>query len=77
MMELAPISEAALAQARRDPVFRRQLLAKHLEHLLAALNLLRSTDSGTDPVRAEQIREGVTLAMRLSNILHALDHLRG
>ena len=72
MTQLAPITEAELAQARRDPSLRRKLLAEHLEQLLAALNLLRRTAPANDPITAEQIREGVDLAMRLSNILHRL-----
>jgi len=72
MADFTAITDADLAQARRDPAFRRKLVARHLDHLLAALNLMRSLDSGGDPTKAAQIREGVDLAMRLSNILHRL-----
>ncbi len=72
MSEFAPITDAQLAQTRQDPAFHRRVLADHLEHLLLALNALRAADEGSDPVHSEQIREGVTLAMHLSNILHRL-----
>jgi hypothetical protein len=72
MSHFAPITDEHLAQARRDPAFRHRLIAQHLENLIAALNLLRKTDSEGDPIKAEQIREGVSLAVRLSNILHRL-----
>lgn len=72
MDHFAPITEAELAQARLDPVFRQKLVASHLEHLIAALNHLRATNAGETAARSGQIREGVTLAMRLSEILHRL-----
>ncbi len=69
-MQFTPITDDDLAQARRDPAFRHKLLAEHLEHLIAALNALRRMGADADPLLGQQIREGVSLAMRLSNILH-------
>jgi hypothetical protein len=66
------VTDADLAQARLDPHFRQELLAEHLERLLAALSVLRKSGKAGDPRNAEQIREGVELAMKLSNLLHTL-----
>jgi hypothetical protein len=74
MRETALATEAEIDRARQDPEFRQQLLAKKLDQLLAALTKLR----GAKPSRAgkaeseAQIREGVDLAVKLSERLHAL-----
>ena len=57
--------------AKQDPEFRQQLLAQNLDRLLGALTKLRGAKAG----KAEsdrQIREGVDLAVKLSERLHAL-----
>ena len=49
MSELDAVTDAVLARARQDPIFRHQLVADHLELLLNELNRLRS--STTDATR--------------------------
>jgi hypothetical protein len=63
------VTDAELEQARRDPAFRKQLLATSLDHLLVALARLRACENPNDPVPARQIREGVQLAMKLTDLL--------
>ena len=72
MSAFAPVTDADLARARRDPGFRQKLLTEHLDSLVTALNALRSSTKAADPLHAEHIREGVELAMKLSNLLHEL-----
>ena len=67
MSELGRITDAELARARREPAFRHQLAADHLDLLLSELSRLRS--AAPDAVRTRQIREGADLAVRLANLL--------
>jgi hypothetical protein len=69
------VTDAELARARHDPEFRHQLLADNLELLLGELNRLRSM--GADRKRAEQIREGVSLAVKLADLLQKIAGDRG
>ena len=62
-------SEEDLLRARGDRAFRHQLVHDHLELLLASLNKLRSNKANA---RADQIREGVEMAVRLADILHRI-----
>ena len=64
------ISEAALARARHDTEFRQQLLTKALELLLGELTKLRR--SPPTEARADQVREGVELAVKLADILRRM-----
>jgi hypothetical protein len=70
MNELGAVTDAVLARARQDAIFRHQLVADHLELLLNELNRLRS--STTDATRSRQIREGVELAVRLADLLQKI-----
>jgi hypothetical protein len=70
MRESILVTDEELARARRDPEFRHQLLADNLELLLAELNRLRSMSANAN--RARQIREGVSLAVRLADLLHRI-----
>ena len=63
------VTDEELAQARRDPAFRKQLIASNLDSLLGALARLRANDQANDPVSAQQIREGVALAVKLADLL--------
>jgi hypothetical protein len=63
------VTDEELAQARRDPVFRQQLLAANLDHLLGALARLRASDQANQPLPAQQLREGVQLAVKLADML--------
>jgi len=72
MTAFAPVTDADLARARCDPGFRQKLLTEHLDSLVTALNALRGGPKAADPLHAQHIREGVDLAMKLSNLLHEL-----
>ncbi|MBS0246757.1 MAG: hypothetical protein JSR61_09060 [Proteobacteria bacterium] len=63
------VTEDDIERARKDPGFRQELLAKNLEQLLAALNLMRRNNGDRDPANAKQIREGVDLAVQLAGRL--------
>jgi len=70
MSAFAPVSDAELAQARRDPQFRQRLLKRSLELLLARLQKLRAKPAAAD-ASPKQIREGVQLAVRLAELIQA------
>jgi hypothetical protein len=72
MSDFVPVTDEDLARARRDPMFRQQLLAKNLDRLIAELNRLKSASTKIDATRARQIREGVQLAVKLAEILNKL-----
>ena len=63
------VTEDDIERARKDPAFRQELLAKNLEQLLAARNLMRKNNGDRDPDSARQIREGVDLAVKLAGRL--------
>jgi len=62
------VTEDDLERARTDPGFRQQLMASTLETLLGALNEMRQAGD-TKPEAAQQIREGVDLAVKLADRL--------
>ncbi len=66
----APVTEAVLARARRDPDFRQHLLAQNLDLLLTTLQKLRGTGSSSR-ASADEVREGVALAVRLAELIQA------
>jgi hypothetical protein len=68
MDPFAPITEAELAQAREDPAFRRRLLTRNLEILLSKLQKQRQAPRNATAT-ASQMREGVTLAVRLAELI--------
>jgi hypothetical protein len=65
------VTDEELQRARQDPAFRHQLVADSLDLLLRELNRLRS--SADDAARAQQIREGVDLAVKLADLLQRID----
>lgn len=71
MREIALVTDDDLARSRVDPEFRHRLVAESLELLLTELNRLRS--GKTDAQRAKQIREGVSLAVQLAEILQRIE----
>jgi hypothetical protein len=68
MSPFAPVSDDELARARNDPAFRQRLLSDNMEALLAGLQRLRKAPV-SDRAGAEQIREGVELAVRLAELI--------
>jgi len=67
MQESSLVTDSDLARARQDTDFRKRLLTESLERLLGELNKLqRAAPSGA---RADQVREGVELAVKLADLL--------
>jgi hypothetical protein len=69
MSIIALVTDAELARARLDPIFRHQL-AGNLEFLLEKLNRMRGGE--VDSRSARQIREGVSLAVQLAELLQRI-----
>jgi hypothetical protein len=67
------VTERELAQARNDPAFRQQFLARNLGRLLEALKITRLAKS-QDPKTERQIKEGADLAVKLADRLQSGDH---
>ena len=63
-----PVTDAELARARKDPVFRNRLLTRNLEILLGKLQKQRQAPRSAT-ASASQMREGVTLAVRLAELI--------
>jgi hypothetical protein len=70
MSTFAPVSDEELARSRGDPVFRHKLLSQNMEALLAGLQKLRKAPT-SDRAVAQQIRDGVGLAVRLAELIQA------
>jgi hypothetical protein len=70
MHESLLITDSDLVRARQDTHFRRQLLTESLELLLAELGKMqRATDNAG---QADQVREGVELAVKLADLLRRI-----
>lgn len=67
MQEFQPVTDADLARARVDEPFRRQMLTRSLGCLLGELSKVQHAPQ--DATRAGQVREGIALAVRLSDLL--------
>jgi hypothetical protein len=72
MRDFSPVTDADLARARSDRVFRQRLLEQSLEALLAEVKKLRKSNPSAD-ANAKQLREGVELAVRLAEIIQNAD----
>ena len=68
MSPFAPVTEAELARAREEPAFRQELLTRNLEVLLGRLQKERQATRNAD-ASIKQMREGVTLAVRLAELI--------
>jgi len=71
MSEFTPITDETLEKARRDRHFRQKLVSAHLERLMTAMNRAKERAS-TDPAASTSLQEGARLAVRLTEILHAI-----
>jgi hypothetical protein len=69
MRESPLVTDSDLARARQDKGFRQQLLTESLELLLGELGKLQRAANNTNNERAEQVREGVELAVKLADLL--------
>jgi hypothetical protein len=72
MREIALATDEDLARARVDTQFRHRLIADSLELLLDELTRVRNQN--TEAWHQKQIREGVDLAVKLSEILQRIEH---
>ena len=63
------VTDDDLVRARQDPAFRQRFYADHLDRLLERLNQMRRAGE-KDPKRAELIKEGVDLAVKLADRLN-------
>jgi hypothetical protein len=70
MGSFSPVTETDLSKARTDPAFRRKLLQYSLDALLGRLQKERHAPPSTS-ASPGQIREGVTLAVRLAEMIQA------
>jgi len=68
--QFAPVTDEALARARQDPAFRRQLLTQSLDLLLNKLHRLRAAP-GSAAASPAQLREGAVLAVKLAELIQA------
>ena len=66
----APVTDAILARARHDRVFRQQLLTQNLDFLLGKLQELRAARR-SGRAGADQMREGALLAVKLAELIQA------
>ena len=67
MWDFQTITDTDLARARADVSFRQEMLTRSLECLLAELSRLQHAPQS--PARARQVREGIDLAVKLSDLL--------
>ncbi len=72
-MDRLEITEADIAQSRADPRFKQILLTKVLEQLLGTLSRLQRDPAYADHVGAQELREGVLMAVKLADLIRAID----
>jgi hypothetical protein len=68
MSSFPPVTDADLSRARTDPAFRQRLLQQSLDALLDRLQKERQMPSSV-AAKPRQMREGVTLAVRLAELI--------
>jgi hypothetical protein len=71
MGEFIPITDETLEKARSDSHFRQKMVSGHLERLMAAMNRAKEK-AKSDPVTSTSLQEGAQLAVKLTEILHAI-----
>lgn len=67
------ISDADISRSREDPRYKQILLAKSLESLLGSMHRLQNGPSAADPEKARELRDGAMMAVKLADMIHALD----
>jgi hypothetical protein len=75
MSPFSPVTEHELARARQDPAFRQRLLQQNLEILLGKLQRQRQSP-GSGVASSKQMREGVTLAVKLAELIQTISPAR-
>jgi hypothetical protein len=68
------VTDDDLSRARQDPAFRYQLVVDNLRLLLDEIHHMRAARN--DAVDCAEIREGVKLAVKLSELLQRIAHKR-
>jgi hypothetical protein len=68
--KISLVTDDDLARAREDPAFRYQLVVENLRLLLDEINKMRAVRS--DAMECKEIREGVKLAVQLSELLQRI-----
>ena len=68
MSSFPPVTDADLSRARTDPAFRQKLLQQSLDALLDRLQKERQMPSSA-AAKPGQMREGMTLAVRLAELI--------
>ena len=67
------ISEADIARSRADPRFKQILLARSLEQLLGTLQRRQQNPAHSDPASLRELRDGAVVAVKLADIIRAID----
>ena len=75
MSSFPPVTDADLSRARTDPAFRQRLLQQSLDALLGRLQKERQMPTAT-AAKPSQMREGVTLAVRLAELIQTAESAR-
>ena len=75
MSSFPPVTEADLSRARTDPAFRQRFLQQSLDALLGRLQKERQMPT-TTAAKPSQMREGVTLAVRLAELIQTAEAAR-
>jgi hypothetical protein len=70
MSKAGLVTDDDLSRARQDPAFRYQLVVDNLRLLLDEIHVMRRVRS--DAMDCEEIREGVKLAVKLSELLQRI-----
>jgi hypothetical protein len=68
--KISLVTDDDLARAREDPAFRYRLVVENLRLLLDEINKMRAVRS--DAMECKEIREGVKLAVQLSELLQRI-----
>ena len=74
MSNIRLVTDDDLARARRDPAFRYRLVVDNLRLLLNEIHHMRAARN--DAVDCVEIREGVKLAVKLSELLQRIANKR-
>ena len=75
MSSFPPVTDADLSRARTDPAFRQRLLQRSLDAPLGRLQKERQMPTAT-AAKPSQMREGVTLAVRLAELIQTAESAR-
>jgi hypothetical protein len=70
MHEFPLVTDSDLARARQDADFRQRLLTESLERLIGELGKLQR--AAPNATHADQVREGVELAVKLADLLRRI-----